>query len=543
MFNLKAINYFAVPLLFPMFLHAQLTYNRPFALEVKGHGYLEYQEREYGINLVWNQYPVYQWELHKNNASGAVPVNAPVALYNTQTKDYVVYASREYGINLKWLRDTDRSDPNDWQIEGSLVAAPPCFFLKNRTLAQRNEKPYLVYGEREYGINLVWGNKPSVCNMVALPVKTRYDKRSSVPMASGVDKALFDKAQGQMDVVGSDLKAKKFIGLAPAERENVLVSHTDTWFPIDGYKQTICGKLTNYFPFDGSVFGDNDDDLNLNIVPYPNTPSQRLLNDMQAIAWKKSGKTDPYKHVQAEIDVIDASYKPVFYPGKPFAPQKNEDDVCAFGPWVMDGGDDHYYKPEIHTAEQIWWQKGTSSNSHYYLSYMCDNSGRFDGLTDDPSGRTNTGDDYDTEGGKISFNGPWAPRPIEGVFAIAFQVRPGKEKVFFNINKIAGQNFQPVAIQPENAHFLIVKSDTLALVVESDGLDLNVAFENICQATKGGEQYVQGCVVLKAKTGKPNTAGPGKRNDNGGQLLLKVSKLVWSSGSSSFRTGFNAWKQ
>lgn len=142
-----------------------VTYNQSFALYVEGHGYIKYENRKYGINLNWSEFPVYEWEFRQGAAAGTVKVNVPVALFNRTVSDYVVYASRDFGINLKWLRDTDKKDALDWIVEGDLSGSTPCFWLKNNTLFKKNSgEPYVKYGSRDFGINLVWSQKPAACS-------------------------------------------------------------------------------------------------------------------------------------------------------------------------------------------------------------------------------------------------------------------------------------------------------------------------------------------------------------------------------------------
>ena len=493
--------------------HAQsgIAYNETFALMVTGHGYVKYETREYGINLVWSQTPVYEWKFMNGSSTAAVLANTPLGLFNLTANDFVVYAERDNGINLKWQRDTKVANAADWQIDGNLAAAQPCIFLKNATLGRTNPKSFIAYGERDNGINLVWSNKPSTCNIqiVKQPKMVKNDVRTTLPTATVLDNALIQQAMKQMDVIGTNFYGEKFIGLAPAERTGVVTSHNDTWFPIDGYKKTVCGNVIDYFLYQGSSFTDNDDDLNLNV--FPNADFKPLFDQATAVANQRANKPQrTFTHVQAEIDVIDEPFKDFFYPNKPFAPKKNT-NVCIFGPLVTDK--EHEHKPEIHTVEQVWWREDLNAqNCSYLLSYMCDNSGRFDGLLDinNPSvtNLNDTGDDYDTEGGKISFGGPWAPKPIEGYYAIAFKVPVGKGRVVYDVRKVAGNYYTPIVNQPENTHYLIFNRDTIAVVVESDALDMNVSFEKLTIVpglTRINPPMIQGFVVLKTKTGKPFT--------------------------------------
>jgi hypothetical protein len=105
--------------------------------------------------------------------------------------------------------------------------------------------------------------------------------------------------------------------------------------------------MSNYFAYDVSFLTDNDDDLNLNIVP--SSAFSHLLSKAIKIGSRRAGKHIRYPHIQAEIDVLDAPYKEFFYPNKTYAPRLNN-KVCTYGPFVSDVG--HVHKPEIHTAEQ-----------------------------------------------------------------------------------------------------------------------------------------------------------------------------------------------
>jgi hypothetical protein len=75
------------------------------ALHVQNGGYVKYGEREYGINLVWSSRPVYEWEVF-GGAPGAPVVMGPFTFHglrNTAIQRPVVYGEREYGINLVWF--------------------------------------------------------------------------------------------------------------------------------------------------------------------------------------------------------------------------------------------------------------------------------------------------------------------------------------------------------------------------------------------------------------------------------------------------------
>ena len=76
------------------------------ALRVSGNSHLTYRVREYGINLSWSSEPAYEWEIRGSggqfDGDDLVRSGDRIGLYNTRTDEYVVYGEREYGINLVW---------------------------------------------------------------------------------------------------------------------------------------------------------------------------------------------------------------------------------------------------------------------------------------------------------------------------------------------------------------------------------------------------------------------------------------------------------
>jgi hypothetical protein len=81
---------------------------RATAVHVLNGGYLRYGERARGINLVWSQSPVYEWQIMHNvppEPRDTVQLLVRIGLYNTKAQDYVIYCRRPYGINLRWAQD------------------------------------------------------------------------------------------------------------------------------------------------------------------------------------------------------------------------------------------------------------------------------------------------------------------------------------------------------------------------------------------------------------------------------------------------------
>ena len=72
-----------------------ITVGERIAISVDPRGYLKYERREYGINLVWSPRPVYEWEIRNGQANGSrLESGKPVGLYNHVENDYLVHCER-----------------------------------------------------------------------------------------------------------------------------------------------------------------------------------------------------------------------------------------------------------------------------------------------------------------------------------------------------------------------------------------------------------------------------------------------------------------
>jgi hypothetical protein len=92
-----------------------IQFRERIAIRVRGGRYLRYGEREYGINLVWSDQPIFEWHIEGDGgATGNVIRGIPIALFNETHSDYLFYDPRRYGINLKWLKDEGRFNDSPW---------------------------------------------------------------------------------------------------------------------------------------------------------------------------------------------------------------------------------------------------------------------------------------------------------------------------------------------------------------------------------------------------------------------------------------------
>lgn len=81
-----------------------LRYGESVAIRVAGGGYLKYGSRSDGINLVWSSTPAYEWRFSGEGriAGERVGVAHRFGLYNATAGAHMVYGARNYGINLVW---------------------------------------------------------------------------------------------------------------------------------------------------------------------------------------------------------------------------------------------------------------------------------------------------------------------------------------------------------------------------------------------------------------------------------------------------------
>jgi hypothetical protein len=122
-----------------------------------------YGEREYGINLLWRDTSAREWWV-RTAPSGPNPGGQNIqyterfALYNASAGAYVKYGWREYGINLVWSEDP----VYEWSIEGhdgwERFGSDRSVRSNDYAVGLFNHNPdeFLVYGERDYGIDLTW---------------------------------------------------------------------------------------------------------------------------------------------------------------------------------------------------------------------------------------------------------------------------------------------------------------------------------------------------------------------------------------------------
>lgn len=326
------------------------------------------------------------------------------------------------------------------------------------------------------------------------------DIRTTLPAFA--DNALFDKAvNDQMGIIGSDYRPKQNIGSACFEREftgggwgDLLnffgASNINFWFPqkrtneIGHYKQTLSGRLNE-------VHEANIDDIlpdhDVNIIIAPSAHYDYLLSEahkpelttITSLGLRKSGEPvycpDRFFDIEAEIDARESAKTRLL------ALNSNRigQNICVFGPWIYDAG--HCDQPEIHPAEQVWWSSiELGSNRQYYCNVFCDASKRY------------WWRDQMDDGTKIK---PWGAPPIEGTFAIAFEISLDRPARVFEVSNLDDYN---VAAYPNSnkSYNLVYQNQTLiSFVPHNDAF--KVSYEKVGLAGN----KVRGFLVISSTVG------------------------------------------
>lgn len=348
------------------------------------------------------------------------------------------------------------------------------------------------------------------------------------------DKALWDRAQKQMGVIGNDFRGPEEIGTACFERASNNVAIPDNfnfWYPQKDprdhrgiFKKTLCGMVVR--SSQANIQGTYADfDVNIDIKPNPdymyllNQAHPRQYTDIMALqyqaskisvgniltkppwAWESSsGKPDCDDEAsKEEFEQLEAEIAEDYWPkgNHTFGRARLADmalirvgkQMCVYGTWIYDRG--HCCHPEIHPAEQLWWQDTLNSAKKFSLNVVCDASRRF--------WWRNQMDD----GTKLK---PWAEPPIKGLFAIAF------EYVLPNTTSAIGyttRQFEADYVQHYNLTEYSNADQTYTLVYQGKNIvsfvphnnAFKVSFEHVGISPEEPNK-IKGFLVLETEVGK-----------------------------------------
>ena len=340
----------------------------------------------------------------------------------------------------------------------------------------------------------------------------------------------------QLGIIGNDWDGEDDIGTAPVERK-LLIPGTggmgpqvlNFWYPNiraqdnnRAWKRTMIGTMkeeavhyenNDWFPdHDIDFYVTPDADYKYLITENPK-PNISFYSGAGSIINNKELPNCPnvHDHVEAEIDLKDENEKQFlnFFNDQ----MKVAKSAGFFGTWMYDRG--HCDHPEIHPAEQIWWSIRTDNVSTYRCNLVCDYSGRYDSR-----------DQMDDEGGKFHIGKAWAEPPIKGVFALSFSLKPGKERLVYRIFEHDYHNLNVGNIVPfdkAKIHHFILNNKTVITVIEPDKECVKVSFENVAFDNSGN---LTGFVVLTSAVGQGKYPEPG-------HLFFEVKKSLLKSAASA----------
>ena len=134
-------------------------------------------------------YAQFEWQI---TGADTIRPNEKCYLFNTKINKKVAYKSQKHGINLSW------SSPQKGGSNILLkVANNEGILATNEAIAIYVEGgSYLKYGEREYGITLVWSQTPVYEWII------RIDDKVILGIHSGKKYGLFNQAKGTFLVYG-----------------------------------------------------------------------------------------------------------------------------------------------------------------------------------------------------------------------------------------------------------------------------------------------------------------------------------------------------
>lgn len=173
--------------------------------------------------------------------------------------------------------------------------------------------------------------------------------------------ALLDEAATR--VTGPYAGRKKAAMLAPG------AVWGKNWFPVDGYKHTVCGWVTDFTVFDPVISGaETDFHMFLNLAP----PFAYALNDVAGISPSREfyGEITLPKPLRSEPWFKKQRSNPVG--SSPTQRIPTRAPACGYGAWVTEEA--HEMQPELHPMEEFWFLEGTTL--HWVTAQ--DKSNRFD---------------------------------------------------------------------------------------------------------------------------------------------------------------------
>lgn len=291
------------------------------------------------------------------------------------------------------------------------------------------------------------------------------------------------------------------------------------WYPLDVYKQTLCGVL-HHFNFYNAWSSGDEADWNNFIVPaapyayliedakplmelYPNTQTLDPLDTLDQ--WHDctvKGKPSENNCLEAEITPDEHFYENLWFRRSSDSSPLQGNGMCTYGPWVFEEA--HGNRPEIHPSELYWWREQVDRGP-FFLMVVQDDSNRFD----------NRGH-FDVSGVPPGWWHPWAAFPRTAEFKIAFQANVQAPELFFDIRTLASRNVvtadDPLVAKDDDdgRQHAIEYDDRVVLTVterQARDEDVGVRFVDVCR--NAGNTHIQGYLTITTKVGKGADGGEG----------------------------------
>jgi hypothetical protein len=273
------------------------------------------------------------------------------------------------------------------------------------------------------------------------------------------------------------------------------------WYPLDIYKQTLCGTLHRFEFWDGAGA---EADWNNFIIP--SASHAYILEDARPVATPDQIQScgSPGNCLEAEVTPDERFYENPWFTRSTLQSVVTGKPLCTYGPWVYEEA--HGNRPEIHPSELYWWTDTPSPDeTTYYLLILQDDSNRFD-RTDNYTG---------------SIVRPWSKNPRTGEFRVAFRVTVGggiagtNSRIRFNIDELARLNVvtkdSSTARQdagPGRNHTISFNGRVVVTAneLQSNDNDIGVRFENLVQGGGGPLDgpllnYLHGYMIITTKVG------------------------------------------
>ncbi|MEO8329066.1 MAG: hypothetical protein ABI586_03585 [Candidatus Nanopelagicales bacterium] len=349
----------------------------------------------------------------------------------------------------------------------------------------------------------------------------------------------WDSARTQsLGVIGQDPVGSR-IGPSPAIKGGPIGPFAgQNWYPLDGYKHTLCGRLDRFKIYDGDWY-EEAAEMDWNNFIVPSDAYGYILEDARAIADPGELQDCPKDSnnrncLEAEITPDEHLYHNVFFDRRNPPPNTYLDwvtyspltgtDLCTYGPWIRE--EVHGDRPEIHPSELFWWrQPGIQGEESFFLMLLQDDSNRFD-----------RNDNFTVNANPPAWWHPWSQVPRAAEFFVAFDATTST-RLSTNANTFEPQRFDIWDLYQRNVvterfpehyadaddgteHAIQFDGTTLLRVFEHQPDDaVGVQFVDLCRLEGISRSGLIGFIRLRGVVGETDRGGEG-------YLVLQMDRRV-----------------